>query len=255
MRPRTPLRVATPAAVICLIALTGCGLPEESTVEQIPPGDIPAELLNSTTTSTTTTTTSPPEPPPTTTPPTTDPADAPVPVDLYFTPPGVEDEMFAFRATIGPPGSILEITELLQNPPPAARAEDLRTAVRRDLITDITVDRGTAEVELNAQTFGFMAEDQKRRAIAQIVLTFTSYAPPGMGGIGQILFVVDGEPLPVILPGGRGISDPSEGVAFEDFAIRIVEQPGTGSAAVGPPTPTGTIPTSVATAATSEPGT
>lgn len=166
---------------------------------------------------------------------TTPPEEQPIPVDVYYATPGVDEEMWRYRTTLEPPGSLDAVIDLLSAPPQAAINEGLRTSVSKSLIESYEIDRGTAHVSLNAEQLEFMPDYQDRRAIDQIVLTLTSYAPPGEGGIGQISFKVDGVAISIIKP-GQGSSRPGEGVAFEDFQVLIAA-------------PTPTIPPTVTTTA------
>src|SRR5690606_27976635 len=86
-----------------------------------------------------------------------------------------------------------------------------------------------------------MSNPVRQRAIAQIVLTLTSFRLPDGSGIGYVRFEVDGEGFSVYVPGFGGQSDEGEPLAYTDFAMWIVTTQ-------TPPTTSTTVPTS-----TSEP--
>jgi hypothetical protein len=65
-----------------------------------------------------------------------------------------------------------------------------------------------------------MNEAKKRLAIAQMVLTFTSFTVPGEGNIGSVVLQVDGTPIPVFIPDGTTV-DPGTQVVFQDFASML----------------------------------
>ena len=66
-----------------------------------------------------------------------------------------------------------------------------------------------------------MPETQQRRAIAQMVLTFTSFRTTDQGNIGYVTFESDGEPYEVYVPVDDDMSEPGGQLAFADFAELI----------------------------------
>lgn len=216
----------TVAGLVFAIATTGCGLSLDEQTVPIPQEELPGDIRETTTTTTTTTipATVPPSAP-TTAPDlsiaTTDP-EAQTVVDLYYPRIGVSDEMYLFRAELGPTGDLDNLIDALTNPGPEAGALGLRTAIAEGLILDHELNRGVLEVDLDAEQYSRMPEYKKLQAIPQMVLSFSSYVPPGQGGIGQVSFSVDGEATSVNIP-NEGTSNRGEGVAFEDFASLIRE--------------------------------
>ncbi len=78
-----------------------------------------------------------------------------------------------------------------------------------------------ATVSLDAEIVDELSETNLRRAIAQLVLTLTSFSTDDHGAIGRVRFDVDGEGFEVFVPAFGGSSDPGEELAFEDFADLI----------------------------------
>ena len=87
-------------------------------------------------------------------------------------------------------------------------------------------------VSLNSAVFDPMGDDQKREAIAQMVLTFTSFAVPGAGNIGSVVVQVDGTPIPVFIPADGTTREPACPVVYADFATLVI---GTTAAPPRPP--------------------
>ena len=71
---------------------------------------------------------------------------------------------------------------------------------------------GVATVELPLGFFEQIPQEDQLLAIGQLVLTITE-----VGGIGQVLFVQNGSPLPVPRRGGGGLTDGSEPLAHRDY--------------------------------------
>jgi hypothetical protein len=97
----------------------------------------------------------------------------------------------------------------------------LRTSVRPGLIADVVLERGVATIVLDPSVLARMPEPQQRRAIAQMVLTFTSFKTTDQGNIGYVTFVSDGEPYEVFVPIDDDMSEPGGLLAFADFAEMI----------------------------------
>jgi hypothetical protein len=237
---RVALLLALPVIVLA------CSIPVDDQVDRIDP-DRMGGLQNTTTTSTTTTSTTVPV---TTTlePPVTDPAatEAPsttttttiatrlTPVTIYYTLSNTET-LQSFRVELpGNSGPSLEqVTSELQNPIADLPSLGLQTAVRPGLITGVSLSRAVLTVTLAREVLDSMSDSQKRRAVAQIVLTFTSFTTPDSGAVAFVSFVYnDGEQLEVPLPATG--SPTADLLAFEDFKSLITGAGGTTT--VPPPT-------------------
>jgi hypothetical protein len=211
------------ALLVVVAGVAACGLPGDGQVTTYNPNDLPDRLVQPTTTSTTTTTLAPP---PTDAPPddasTTTSTVLPLetePVEVFYTR-GFSDDLQRVTLNRPSPISIEELTELLESPPPEVTSFNLRSSLRSGLIVDVVPDRGTATIELSQDVLNSMTSSQERRAIAQIVLTLTSF-DTGSGGLGQVRFTVDDEPIPVFLPAQDGDSEPGELVAYSDFGVLV----------------------------------
>jgi hypothetical protein len=235
------------AAVLGLVG--ACSLPVDERVTPLDQRAIPDDLTEPTTTTTTTTST--------TVPPTTAPQDTGVDsVDTTTTTqPTIPTETVTVYYTRGPsdvmqpvgvPRPVLtpveELVSLLERP---TGIGELRTSLLPGLIDDISpVERATVTVVLDPDILDRMSEPNRQRAIAQIVLTLTSFVTADAGAIGLVRFEVDGEGFSVFVPGFGGSSEPGEPLAFDDFSSLIVTSPS--------PT-TATTTTTTLAAATSEP--
>lgn len=232
------------------LLLAACALPPADSATDIPANELPPELLNTTTTSTTTTvattlplpvSTAPPDNgtlvETTTTTSTTLPLFDFTEVEMFYVPPGVAEEVQRIPLRLLSPVSVDDLTAALATEPPELLEYNIRTAVRPDLINGVTVVRGTAEVDLSQEALDRMAPSQELRAIAQIVLTLTSFVTQDdQGAIAFVSFSVDGVPSPVNPP-GRSSTSPGESVAFVDYRELIKDR--------------GTIDTSTSTTVTS----
>lgn len=234
-----------PFVTALLVATTasGCSLPVDQRTTALEQAGFPDELTATTTTTTlpttTTTTSVPPETPNLEDSTTTSLAPIPVePVSVYFAR-GLTDVMQAIEIVrpVGTP--VLELVTLLERPSGITEA-GLRTAVLPGLIDDIVVDRGTATVVLDRTVLDRMSNTNQQRAIAQIVLTVTSFRTVDAGGIGRIRFEVDRSGFPVFVPAFGGSSDPGEELSFTDFQSLIATTP----------TPTTTTPATTSTTST-----
>lgn len=224
MRARLLVALFVPIAM-----LAACTLPTDERATRYDADDLPPDIANTTTTttSTTTTTTTTLVPPvtgdsvdATTSASTTQPPALTAPVDLFYTI-GFQDELAPLRVDLQEGAPLPQVLAQLEQPLPQVADFGLRTAVRRDMIDVVRVDRGAATVVLNQDVIDQMSDTILRRAISQIVLTVTSFRPPDAGGIGTVQFEVDGEGFPVFVPAFGGSSEPAEGVAFSDFASLI----------------------------------
>jgi hypothetical protein len=220
------------AGMLALAALGfagGCSLPVDERVTPLDQNAIPDDLTEATTTTTTTTTL----------PPTTLPADTSVDsaetttttqpviptevITVYYTR-GLTDVMQPVEVVraIGTP--VRELILLLERPTGISEA-GLRTSVLSGMIGDILVERGTATVVLDQDILDRMSNANQQRAIAQMVLTVTSFRTTDVGGIGRVRFEVDGEGFPVFVPAFGGSSEPGEELAFTDFQSLIATTP------------------------------
>jgi hypothetical protein len=236
---------------LALLGLAGgCSLAVDERVTPLDQGAIPDDLTEATTTTTTTTlpptTTAPPDTgvgstEPTTT---TQPAIPTETITVYYTR-GVTDVMQQVEVAraIGTP--VAELVALLERPTGISEA-GLRTSVLGGMIDDIFVERGTATVLLDQDILDRMSNANQQRAIAQIVLTLTSFVTTDAGAIGFVRFEVDGEGFSVFVPGFGGTSEPGESLAFTDFSVLIATTP-------TPTTTTTTTTTTTPAVATTEP--
>lgn len=214
--------------VLPVIMVGACALPTDERATPYDRDDLNPAIANTTTTTTTTTsiapttTLVPPDPGDTTVvPTTTTPVIATAPVDLYYTF-GFSDEMSRLKRPLPDDVSIAQVIDQLVTPHSDVREFSLRTSVRRGMVTgDVVVARGTATVNLDAEVVDEMSEANLRRAIAQLVLTLTSFSTDDNGAIGTVRFEIDGEGFAVFVPARGGSSEPGDELAFEDFSILI----------------------------------
>ena len=203
------------ALAVPLLAVS-CSLPADEQVTPIDADDL-GDLGDPTTTSTTSTTVAPDpaESEPTTT--TTTVVQLPTETIRLFYTVGSSDDLKRVVLDYLAPVELQDVVQALEAPLAEVNAAGLRTAVRRDLIVGHELDRATLNVQLDAAEFESMTEEQVRRAIGQMVLTFTSFTPPDTGSIGFVSFVIDGAPISVFLPSTQSSSEVGAPVAFEDF--------------------------------------
>lgn len=236
--------------------LAACSLPTDDRAAVYDPDDLPPEIANTTTTTTTTT-----MPPTTSTVPTTVDASTPAeltttttlpptltsPVDIFYTI-GFSDDLSRLRVELNEDASVNQVLQQLEAPSPEVARFGLRSAVRNGMVLtgQVVVDRSTATVPLDAAVVDDLSETVLRRAIAQIVLTLSSFRIPGGGAIGSVRFEVDGEPFPVFVPALGGTGDSDEPLFFDDFAPLI-------DTTAGPPTSTTSSTTTSTTTTTTQP--
>ncbi len=216
--------------VIALATAFGaCSLPASEGVTPIDADGLPPEIANTTTTSTTTTTTTAPPPPtsvppettaPTTPPAPTNPPASTAPVDIYYAD-RAAGGMQRLQRQLLEPLSLQSVISQLEQPPDDLGLYGVRTALEPGLIGFTDLERGVLTVSLNGSVWEPMSEEQKRLAIAQMVLTFTSFTVPGEGNVGFAVLDVDGTPIPVFIPDGTTL-DPGTPVVFEDFASSVL---------------------------------
>jgi hypothetical protein len=229
-----PIAVHVYVVLALSAALSACSLPTNEGVTPIDADGLPPEIALTTTTSTTTTTTTAPPPPtsvppattaPTTPPPSTTEAPAATGVDVYYV--DSNDGIQRLQRPLADPVSLQSvITELEQPRDDVSSTYRLRSALEPNLIGSAVPDRGVLTVSLNGSVWEPMSDRNKRLAIAQIVLTFTSFTIPGEGNIGSVVLQVDGNAIPVFIPDGTTV-DPGTPVVFQDFAATVLGTGGT----------------------------
>jgi len=222
-------------AILCGLPLIvwACSLPTDDNVTPINADQLPPGLVDTTTTSTTTTiaTTEPPdtsEPTETvieTTTTTTTPPVQTRPVDIFYTD-NATDGIQGLRRLLFEPVTLEAVIFQLETPPTELAQFGVGTALAPNLISDTTLDRGILTVSLNGTVFDTLGEDQKREAIAQMVLTFTSFAVPGAGNIGSVIIQVDQTPIPVFIPADGTTREAGFPVVYADFATLVIGAPG-----------------------------
>ncbi len=231
--PRVARRTAALVALVAVVSVVvaACGLPTDERVTPYNVDDIPDQLTEQTTTTTSTTTTTTtttmppptvpgetaPPPPPSTT--TTLPAQV-EPITVYYTI-GSSDDLSPLEVNRRQNPSTQEVVAALESTT-GLSALGLRTSVRPGLIVDVVPERGVATIILDPTVLDRMSEAQQRRAIAQMVLTFTSFRTPDQGNIAFVTFESDGEPYVVFVPAVDDMSGPDDLLAFDDFADLIV---------------------------------
>jgi hypothetical protein len=235
------------------LLLGACSLPANEGVTPIDAGGLPPEIANTTTTTTTTSTTTT-VPPPTSVPPETSapttpapttapPASNSSPIDIYYVDRATSN-MKRLRRDLLEPVTLNSVITQLEQPPDDLASYDVRTAMQPDLIGPTSLDRSVLTVSLNSSVFDAMNDEEKRLAIAQLVLTFTSFAVPGEGNIGSVIIQVDGTGIPVYLPNPATTVEPGTPVVFDDFASLVV---GTGATTTTTSLPTESVPPSATT--------
>jgi hypothetical protein len=254
---RIALAIATVVAVSVITA--ACGLPTDDRVTPYNVNDIPDQLTEptTTTTSTTTTTTTTTLPPPTLPGETTTTAASttttlPIvlePITVYYTI-GSSDDLRPLDVNRGEDPTAQEVIAALESSTGLTQI-GLRTSVRPGLIANVRLDRGVATVVLDPAVLGRMPEAQQRRAIAQMVLTFTSFKTTDQGNIGYVTFESDGEPYEVFVPVDDDMSEPGGLLAFADFAELIASS--STPTATTPPVETEPAPTTTTAPETTAP--
>ena len=129
-------------------------------------------------------------------------------------------ELESINIDLPTPVSSRDIIEQLTQPPADAEPE-LQTEVSERLVLNVQIDRGLATVHLSRTAINQLGSAQQRRAIAQIVLTLTLFTSEA-GGIGQVEFLVGGQPTSVYVPLLGANNEPGEPVAWADFAQLLV---------------------------------
>jgi hypothetical protein len=239
------------AFVVPMLVIAACSLPTDERAVPYDRDDLHPDIANTTTTTSTTTsttsTTTTAVPPANggSTPETTTTTQAPIPtvlINLFYTI-GFSDEVARLPRVFQEDASLQQVIQQLETPLSDVGGFGLRTFVRHGLVTETRFDRGVATVVLDASIVEPMSDTNLRRAIAQLVLTITSYETPGGGNVGRVRFESDGVGFAVFVPGFGGSSEPGEEVAFTDFAPLIASTTGTTTTtttSTAPPTSTET---------------
>lgn len=252
----SPARVAIAgiaAAALGAVSLSACGVPTgEGSYDEIEPANVPFGLdlpaTTTTTTTTSTTTTTIPLAPVTTVEQTTT-TIALEPVDVYFLSRGELQPV-----TVDLPrdyGRNQLVSQLEEGPPVGPAGVGLETLIEPGLITDTEEFGGIVTAMLDGDVFDEIDARDQRRAIGQIVLTFTG----NLRGVGQVAFMLDGEALGV--QKGNGLyAAPGQPVSYDDYRELLADAPTTttSSTTSAPTTTTSTTTTTVvpATAATAD---
>lgn len=246
------------ALVAAPVVVVSCSLPPDDRPTRLNADDLGPELVNPTTT--TTTTVAPSTVPPSTEPgatrptqpPTTEPGFATAPQQLVYTL-GSSEVVQQISVELPERVSFAGIRNELEVPKPEVRGLGLASAVRPGLIAGFAFDEDTVTltVDLDDSIFTGLTESQRRRAIGQIVLTFTQFTQPDRGAVGFVVFTVDGSPTSVFVPRTGGSSDEGQPLTFADF--RPMLDDGTPVDTEPPTSPPTTAPPTSAPATTAAP--
>ena len=216
-------RVALVVATFCLLG--ACSVPDDESVRIIDRDRVPyglaAPATTTTTTSTTTSTTPSTTVPPATAPSATSttigpvlpsvPAIVPDPVRLYFV---VDDSITEVVRVMTSKPELLDLVSMLSfGPFPGENEYRPRTAVELDDVTGVALRAGTLTVDVAAK-FRELPAAEQRRAIAQLVMTFTN-----RGGVGQVTFTSEGRRFEV--PRANG-SFGAATVSRDDYASMLL---------------------------------
>ena len=164
-------------------------------------------------------------------------------------------ELESISINLPTPVSSQDVIDQLTQPPLDAEPE-LQTEVSERLVLNVQVGRGLATVNLSRTAINQLGSAQQRRAIAQIVLTLTLFTSEE-GGIGQVEFLVGGQPISVYVPLLNANNEPGQPVAWADFAQLLVgvdAPPTTTTTTTEPPSTTTTeLPSTTSTAPATSP--
>jgi spore germination protein GerM len=202
------------ALTLGLVALVvACGIPDSGQVSNIQDKDL--RQLGDTIPATSTSTTPPTTIEPTTTTTIVDPATtiAQEEVALYFI---IGGQLKGYPRSLAKPLTTNSVLTALQEGPPAGDpGVGIRSAVPRKgqaVIRSTEDGSGVATIELPPGFFEQTPPEDQLLAIGQLVLTVTE-----VGGIGQVLFMQSGSPLPVPRGPGGGLSNGTEPLARRDY--------------------------------------
>ncbi|HSB86750.1 MAG TPA: GerMN domain-containing protein [Ilumatobacteraceae bacterium] len=211
--------------IVVLVAIVvACGIPSSGEVARIPENEVGAldDTLPTTSTTTTTTPATTIEPTTTTTtlPEITTTTVATEEVNLYFINAG--GILVPFPRLVRRGASSAEVLSALQEGPPSGDiGVGLRTAVppARSGRPSVTEDgSGVATVDLPANFYDTIKQEDQALVIGQIVLTLTE-----IRGIGQVLFTQGGQPIGV-LRGSGDLSQPGQPLPRRDY-FSLTESP------------------------------
>ena len=223
-------------AVALAAVLGGCGIPDHGQVSTIQGKDL--RQLGDTIPPTSTSTTPPSTLDPTTT--TTTAIDtastiATEDVTVYFISGG---QLKGYPRTLARPATTSTVLSALQEgKPPGDAGVGIRSAVptRDQSLLGVTDDAsGVATIHLPQGFFEQIPPEDQLLATGQLVLTITE-----VRGIGQVLFVQDGQPRGVPR-GSGGITDGTEPLARRDYQDLLNTAPTTTTTTVPPVVPVDT---------------
>jgi spore germination protein GerM len=193
--------------------LVACGIPDTGKVSRIQDKDL--RQLGDTIPTTAASTIPPTTLEPTTTAAPIDPSTtiAQEEVTLYFI---SGAQLKGYPRNLAKPATTNQVLTALQEGPPTGDAGvGIRSAIPGGAAAALNVtpddSSGVATIELPADFFSQIPPEDQLLAIGQIVLTVTE-----VGGIGQVRFTQDGQPVGVPRRGG-GFSDGNEPLARRDY--------------------------------------
>jgi hypothetical protein len=156
---------------------------------------------------------------------TTTPPAITTPVTIFYTD-SATDGIQEVRRLLFEPVTLADVIAELETLPSDLTQAGVDTALAPNLIADATLERGVLTVTLNSAVFDPMGDDQKREALAQMVLTFTTFSIPGAGNIGSVVVQVDGTPIPVYIPADGTTREAGLPVVYDDFSTLVIGGPG-----------------------------
>jgi len=224
--------------VIIAAALAGllvaCGIPDTGNVSRIQDKDL--RQLGDTIPTTAASTVPPSTIEPTTTTTPIDPSTtiASEDVTLYFI---SGAQLKGYPRSLATPATTNQVLTALQEGQPTGDAGvGIRSALPTRTAAPINVGpddgSGIATIELPAGFFEQIPQEDQLLAIGQIVLTITE-----VGGVGQVLFTQDGQPVGVPRKGG-GFSDGNEPLARRDYEELLTTTVTTTTTTTPPPVET-----------------
>jgi spore germination protein GerM len=201
------------------IVVVACGVPQASEFEQISGDDVQFGLDQTTTTSTSTI-------PPTTIDATsttiaqTTTTEIPTElVQLYFV---AGSQLNPVSQPLTSPVVPQRALSALQEGPPSDIGLGLRTTIPEDADITVVRERGTAVIDLPADIFDNMPLRDQPLFFAQLVLTIGQ-----LGGIGPVVFTLDGEPARAIRGTDGSTGEPGEAVTVDDYLGLLAGAPQT----------------------------
>lgn len=204
-------RLVGMTAVLLAVAV-GCGVPDSGELESIDDDGVPFDLTGTSVVTTTTSTTVAPST-----------TESPIPTSTLAPTTTIQNELvdlyFASGSRLKPipqqlagqPGPEQLLAALVLGPPTGSVGVGLRAIIPRDAELSVDVVDGIVVVDLPADLFDGMSTTDQRLVFGQIVMTMTPRR------VGQVLFTLAGEPLPVFL-GDGGLSEPDQPVSFDDYS-------------------------------------